>query len=114
MGTYLLARLSSSSSSKVSSNPPVVHSISDLEFTVTFPSHTPAYLKYRYISPTSVNMYTTVVPTSLGGKGVAKLLATAAFAWAVENNLEMKLTCWYLAGYLKRNPREDVIKLLLD
>jgi len=59
-------------------------------------------------------MYTTVVPTSLGGKGVAKLLATAAFAWAVENNLEMKLTCWYLAGYLKRNPREDVIKLLLD
>jgi len=103
-----------STSSPTSSNPPVLHSASDLEFSISFPSHAPAYLKYRYITPTSVNMYTTVVPSTLEGKGVAKLLANAAFDWAVENKLEMKLTCWYLAGYLKRNPRDDVIKLVIS
>jgi len=107
----LVSRLSSSSS-PASSSPPVLHSTSDLEFTITFPTHPPAYLKYRYTTPSSVNMYTTVVPTSLEGKGVAKLLANAAFDWAVEQNLELQLTCWYLAGYLKRNPREDVLKLI--
>jgi len=103
-----------STSSPTSSNPPVLHSASDLEFSISFPTHAPAYLKYRYITPTSVNMYTTVVPSTLEGKGVAKLLANAAFDWAVENKLEMKLTCWYLAGYLKRNPRDDVIKLVIS
>jgi predicted GNAT family acetyltransferase len=110
----LVSRLCSTSSSPGSSNPPVLHSTSDLEFTITFPTHTPAYLKYRYITPSSVNMFTTVVPTSLEGKGVAKLLANAAFDWAVEQNLELNLTCWYLAGYLKRNPREDVSKLIKE
>ena len=103
-----------SASSPTLSSPPVLHSASDLEFSINFPSHAPAYLKYRYITPTSVNMYTTVVPSTLEGKGVAKLLANAAFDWAVENELEMKLTCWYLAGYLKRNPRDDVMKLVIS
>merc|ERR1719250_534934 len=98
-----------SASSPTLSSPPVLHSASDLEFSINFPSHAPAYLKYRYITPTSVNMYTTMVPSTLEGKGVAKLLANAAFDWAVENKLEMKLTCWYLAGYLKRNPRDDAM-----
>lgn len=110
----LVSRLSSTSSSPASSSPPVLHSASDLEFTITFPTHTPAYLKYRYTTPSTVNMYTTVVPTSLEGKGVAKLLANAAFDWAVEQNLELKLTCWYLSGYLKRNPREEVLKLIKE
>jgi len=101
-----------SSSSPASSSPPVLHSTPDLEFTITFPTHQPAYLRYSYTTPSSVTMYTTVVPPSLEGKGVAKLLANAAFDWAVEQNLELHLTCWYLAGYLKRNPREDVVKLI--
>merc|ERR1719352_951544 len=94
-----VSRLSSSSTSP-SSTPPVLHSTSDLEFTITFPTQTPAYLRYRYTTPSSVTMYTTVVPPSLEGRGVAKLLANAAFDWAVEQNLELQLTCWYLAGYL--------------
>ena len=91
-----------------------------MEFTITFPSDlfsgivvpNKAYLRYRYVTPTCVNMYTTVVPTTLEGKGVAKLLANAAFDWAVENKLNMHLSCWYLAGYIKRHPREDVLNLI--
>jgi len=104
----------SSTSAKDTSPPSVLHSDTDLEFTITFPSHSPSYLKYRYMTPSSINMYTTVVPTSLEGRGVAKLLANAAFDWAVDNQLELQLSCWYLAGYLKRNPREDVLKLVLN
>eukprot|EP00092_Neocalanus_flemingeri_P004628 GFUD01004987.1.p1 GENE.GFUD01004987.1~~GFUD01004987.1.p1 ORF type:complete len:182 (-),score=45.24 GFUD01004987.1:51-596(-) len=104
--TTVSTRLSSTS------QPAVLHSHSDMEFTITYPSHDPAYLKYRYVTPNSVNMYTTVVPSSLEGRGVAKVLANTAFDWAVENKLELDLSCWYLSGYLKRYPREDVIKLV--
>ena len=64
-------------------------------------------------SPVTVQMYTTVAPDSLGGRGVAKILANTAFDWAVANNLQLRLTCWYLSGYLKRHPREDVGKLVI-
>ena len=84
-------------------------------------------------------MYTTVVPESLSGRGVAKLLADEAFEFAVKEQVPLKclrflriiiptgwtililfvkvglkLTCWYLSGYLKRHPRDDVRRLLLD
>jgi len=61
-----------------------------------------------------MTMYTTVVPDSLGGRGVAKLLADEAFDFAVKEQVGLKLTCWYLSGYLKRHPRVDVSQLLLD
>ena len=75
-----------------------------------------AFLKYRYLDPdhSAVEMFTTVVPTSLGGRGIAKILADEAFDWAVENELKMKLTCWYLSGYLRRHPRDDVIRLVIQ
>ena len=36
-------------------------------------------------------MYTTVVPDSLGGRGVAKLLADEAFDFAVKEQVLLKL-----------------------
>ena len=72
-----------------------------------------AYLKYYILSPDTVNLASTVVPPELGGRGVAKVLADAAFSWAVDNKLKMKLSCWYLSGYLKRHPKEDVSALVI-
>ena len=72
-----------------------------------------AYLKYYILSPDTVDLASTVVPPELGGRGVAKVLADAAFSWAVDNKLKMKLSCWYLSGYLKRHPKEDVSALVI-
>jgi len=94
--------------------PPVIHHAEKQEFTITFPGHQSAYLRYTRTSPKSMTMYTTVVPDSLGGRGVAKLLADEAFDFAVKEQVGLKLTCWYLSGYLKRHPRDDVSQLLLD
>ena len=110
----------------------------------------PIFKHFILISPIyRVTMYTTVVPDSLGGRGVAKLLADEAFDFAVKEQVllkpcwviwidhhdhmqifkpswcyqawykrfvqvGLKLTCWYLSGYLKRHPRVDVSQLLLD
>ena len=90
----------------------VIHNPDDNIFTLSYENHDTAYLKYRYMESGKVDMFTTVVPNTLGGKGVAKILADAAFNWAVKNNVKMKLSCWYLSGYLKRHPREDVQSLL--
>ena len=68
---------------------------------------------FYYDPQDTVDLSSTVVPPSLGGRGVAKLLADSAFAWAVANQLKMKLSCWYLAGYLERHPRDDVKSLVV-
>ena len=93
----------------------VTHSTEKQMFSIAVAGHEDSYLKYRYLDTQQreVEMFTTVVPPSLGGRGVAKLLADDAFTWAVENGLKMKLTCWYLSGYLRRHPRDDVLRLVI-
>ena len=97
--------------------PPVIHHTEKQEFTLSFPGHQSAYLRYTRspdrcamklkcfqknvmpiikhfipICPTfSLTMYTTVVPDSLGGRGVAKLLADEAFDFAVKEKVLLKL-----------------------
>jgi len=94
----------------------VTHCKDDQMFSIAVTGHDVAYLKYRYMDTqqTIVEMFTTVVPPSLGGRGVAKLLADDAFNWAVKNDMKMKLSCWYLSGYLRRHPRDDVVKLVIS
>ena len=94
----------------------VVHNKEEEMFSLSLPGHEVAFLKYRFLDrqQTTVEMFTTVVPPSLGGRGVAKILADEAFDWAVENDLKMKLTCWYLSGYLQRHPRDSVSKLTVS
>ena len=94
----------------------VTHSKTEEMFSISVPGHETAYLRYRYLNthPRAVEMFTTVVPPSLGGRGIAKILADEAFDWAVQNELKMKLTCWYLSGYLQRHPRDSVSKLIIS
>lgn len=108
----ILSRFASDAKSPTVSD--VKHSADNNEFTLSLPSMPVAYLKYREIGPKQVDMYTTVVPKELEGRGIAKLLAVAAFNFAVDNDVKMKLTCWYLAGYLERNPNEKYLKQLIQ
>jgi len=101
------------SDSKAPTVEDVKHSADNLEFSLSLPSMPVAYLKYREIGPNQVDMYTTVVPKELEGRGIAKLLAVKAFNFAVDNDIKMRLTCWYLAGYLERNPEQKYLKQLI-
>ena len=94
----------------------VKHDPQRKKFTLNIPGSDPAFLEYDFLDRehTQVDMFETFVPSSLRGQGLAKVLAEAAFTWAVKNNLKLKLSCWYLDGYLKRHPREDVKKLLIS
>ena len=94
----------------------VSHSKEEKMFSISLTGHELAFLRYRYLDTNhkTVEMFTTVVPPTLGGQGVAKVLADQAFDWAVENELKMKLTCWYLSGYLQRHPRDSVSKLIIS
>ena len=93
----------------------VLHKPDQRMFTLDYDGHDTAFLEYQHISddPLTVDMFETFVPPTLRGQGIAKLLADAAFNWAVANNVQLKLSCWYLEGYLQRHPRPDVTKLLL-
>ena len=80
-----------------------------------------AYLKYEFENGKVsngdnkiVNLLSTVVPKDQGGKGIAKVLANSAFEYCATNNLRMKLTCWYLDGYLKRNPNPRYDNIVID
>ena len=92
----------------------VVHIPDRKMFSIHNPGHEPAFLEYDLDPDTgTVDMFETFVPPSLRGRGVAKLMADAAFDWAVENKMKMRLSCWYLSGYLERHPRDDVKCLVI-
>jgi len=74
------------------------------EFQISVPGHEPAYLRYHKKSSVELDLYTTVVPQSMEGNGVAKLLAKAALKFAREENLPVRPSCWYVDGYLARHP----------
>lgn len=86
----------------------VKHNKGEMKFIIEVEGHEPAFLKYKQISSDSLDLWTTVVPRSLEGKGIAKLLANEAFDFARENDYKIKLSCWYLDGYIQRHPRPEL------
>jgi len=111
--TYALRRASASSntSSNASSNTSgfnVIHLKADQMFKIDIPEHQSPFLKYRHINSKSVDLFTTQVPVSLEGRGIAKLLTEAALTYARENGLKVKPSCWYVDGYLKRHSQHGL------
>ena len=80
---------------------------------VSLPGHPPCTLTYTF-TPSLLTLGSTKVPPSLGGRGLAKLLAEAAFQHAVKDGRSLELRCWYLEGYLRKKPNDEVIKLLTE
>ena len=64
-------------------------------------------------NPSFVDLRETVVPPAFEGQGIGKVLAKAAFEHCANNNLKMKLTCWYLDRLLKQHPDEKYSKLIV-
>jgi len=60
-----------------------------------------ASLNYRLDNTTqSVNFYSTWVPDSARGLGLAKLLVEQGLAWARQQQLTIQADCWYVEKFL--------------
>ena len=64
-----------------------------------------AVLEYRTVDEKTVDFCHTFVPDELRGKGVAAVLAKAAFAYAKEQQLQVIPSCSYIATYMQRYPQ---------
>jgi len=65
-----------------------------------------AYLKYRRSGIESaiaqVDMWSTFVPESHRGKGLAGRLVEHGFSWAEEQGLHITSSCWYASKLLEK------------
>lgn len=64
-----------------------------------------AVLEYRTVDEQTLDFCHTFVTDTLRGKGVAAVLAKAAFAYAKEQQLKVIPSCSYIATYMQRYPQ---------
>ncbi|CAL1275587.1 unnamed protein product [Larinioides sclopetarius] len=72
-----------------------------------------AVLQYQNLSPSKIELEHTIVPESLQGKGLGKLLAEAALEYALDKKLTVKVTCGFVQKYIEKNPKPE-FKIILD
>jgi len=66
-----------------------------------------ATMKYRVKSSTEnnqyvIDFYSTFVPESMRGKGVAEKLVRAGLTWAKEEGYTITASCWYVEKFLRK------------
>jgi predicted GNAT family acetyltransferase len=90
----------------------VEHHPQDNRFIINLPDDQIAQLRYRFDSEQGdvkqVDFFNTNVPDDSRGKGLAGLLVDKGFAWADENHLAIKASCWYAELKLKNRDTNKV------
>ncbi|PRD32676.1 UNVERIFIED_CONTAM: natd1 [Trichonephila clavipes] len=71
-----------------------------------------AVLQYKQLTPSLIELEHTIVPESLQGKGLGKLLAEAAFEYAIDRKFTVKVTCGFVQKYLEKNPKPEFKSVL--
>ena len=65
-----------------------------------------ALLRYKlsnvHSGTTEVDFFNTFVPNSHRGQGLAAQLVEAGFAWADQQGINIKASCWYAAKKLEK------------
>lgn len=76
----------------------VEHDEAEQQFFVQLPKQEQAYMKYHFVGQTNkvVDFYTTFVPSSQRGKGLARPLVKAGLDWADSQSYQIKATCSYV------------------
>jgi predicted GNAT family acetyltransferase len=84
----------------------VKHQVEEDLFYIPLPDTNRAFIKYRYLNSLAdggqVDFYSTFVPEDYRDKGLAAKLVKTAFAWADEQKLSIKASCWYADKILKK------------
>lgn len=87
----------------------VEHDPEDKRFIINLGDGQIAQLRYRFDSGqhgrSEVDFFNTYVPDDFRGKGLAGRLVDKGFAWAEENDLAIKTSCWYAELALKRREK---------
>ncbi|HKU61817.1 MAG TPA: GNAT family N-acetyltransferase [Gemmatimonadales bacterium] len=81
----------------------IVHDPAGHRFAAELPSGT-AVLAYAPAGEAVVDFYSTYVPPSERGRGVAGRLVDAGLAWARAEGLQVIPTCWFVAQWIKAHP----------
>ncbi|WP_201980067.1 GNAT family N-acetyltransferase [Hymenobacter rubidus] len=84
---------------------PVHHDTENQEFTTTRDGHD-AELAYARPAPGLIDFTHTYVDKALRGQGVADELARTALAFARQEQLKVKTSCTFMAGFVKRHHDE--------
>jgi predicted GNAT family acetyltransferase len=82
---------------------PIQHDIRARRFVAELPSGT-ALLAYAAAGPGVLEIYSTYVPPSERGQGLAGQLVEAALAYVRAEGLRVIPTCWYVAFWIRRHP----------
>ncbi|XP_043936698.1 protein NATD1-like isoform X2 [Protopterus annectens] len=77
-------------------------------------SHDRAVLLYEYVGKRTIDLQHTEVPDAYRGLGIAKLMAKAAMDFAVEEDLKVHITCWYIQKFVKDNPLPSYTERVLN
>jgi len=91
----------------------VEHCRRALEFFIRM-NGTRSLLQYRELPERVLDFYHTEVPVEHQGKGVARLLADAAFSFAVDNGYRVLPSCSYCAKYAMESASEQQKRVLVD
>ncbi|XP_038633673.1 protein NATD1-like isoform X2 [Scyliorhinus canicula] len=73
-----------------------------------------AVLQYRYIGTKIVDLHSTSVPVTFRGKGIGGHLAEAALNFVVEEDLKMRISCWFVRKYVDDNPKPQYRERIVD
>lgn len=83
----------------------VQHQPEEQLFYVNFEDGQRAFLKYRRLgnraAQSAVDFWSTFVPESQRGTGLAAMLVDHGFDWAKEEGLHIETSCWYAAKRLQ-------------
>ena len=80
----------------------IQHQLQQHRFTLTQEGET-AHVAYR-IENGALDIRHTIVPTEIGGRGIASALVRAAYDYATAEGLRPMATCSYAARWLDRHP----------
>lgn len=87
----------------MSTRPTATHDTDGSRFVVRVPEGT-AYLTYRMRDETTLDALSTFTPPEARGQGLAGIVTRAALDHARAEGLKVVPSCWYVDGWIDRNP----------
>ncbi|XP_049549244.1 protein NATD1 [Anopheles darlingi] len=103
-GRVIASRLAGTRACSHALNSEVLNDASLSKFVINLDENNRAFLKYSIDQQRKVISFQhTFVPDAAKGKGLGKILSKAAFQYAIEQNLKVKLECEFTQKYYKDN-----------
>jgi len=79
-----------------------IENVKDLKRLVTFEDGYKAYIEYELYNG-GIDLTHTIVPSAIGGRGIAADLTEFALEFAKEQNLKVRPTCSYVKAYIYKH-----------